>query len=964
MQELDRERTFVEDQWIIDFKDTREFLIENWRSSVEQYRLSSHDLKQAEHCVTDKALRTYLEKQIIESRRARQFSKAAAFSNVLPFGKSIWQLESCIQELLVSEEGDESNGGLVDVKQIDTSPLWAFAYLNLQLTADSPRKLKVTTGWMNGLRRSIELLNSAIASFRQLENGDNTIRTELVDTFEPLLSIFHKDEFVQKWTRYLDGPIKAKIASISETTKHIRDINETSKLDRESVSQKYVTNFGLRDRILPPDGTEKAIFPVDNLPKFRSDVFIGRQEDITKIHEELGDREPGKIRKYHIYGRRGIGKTQIALEYARRHNRAYDAVFWIQCETKASLKQSFADIAVKLELVTPEQNTNFLENLQRTIAWLRATSKKWLLVYDNAERNNLLTGYWPLSGTGALLLTSRSYFNFFEDEGRSGQTVECFNHKEREELFMTLLGSKWQTEHLGDGKMMSQIEEAAIRTLLDKTGGLPITIYHSANLILDLDINPTQTVRHFMEGFEKAFDALPARAAAPRDHLIRALDTVWSISFANLSPNARVILNCLSLLAPDSILVDLFFPKDPLKLTAALDFCRAAGMARPGRGENTIQTVINPSSELQAALDELKTKGLIRVIGREISIHRTVQEAVSLKDDELRACFDAMTSLLYDVFPQQHQGRPLYLFEIGEYDECLNLVAIARSAVTDQSSLLFSHLLNTEGVTYYELNMLGPSRLAMEQCLEIRRSELGDDHPEVAISLGNLGNIELAEGNHEVAFECLGEAASIREAMGDEAAVMLGVNYMQIGHVKAQIDDDTAAYAMYQKSEGVLNKYPNDLYRAYLDLAYGNLELKKGEFSTAAQSFEKARVRARQDNNWHPLVAAANYKLGCAEFEMDNHKKSMKYLNNALDIAEVRSPSNIDGTIARIQWKMSEVLLDETAGEYNEQGIQLKEEMEFRQKEIAEHLGVDLRGMDEWPDREKSFDLLVPGYFR
>ena len=93
---------------------------------------------------------------------------------------------------------------------------------------------------------------------------------------------------------------------------------------------------------------------------------------------------------------------------------------------------------------------------------------------------------------------------------------------------MTLLGSKWQGEHLGDGKMMSQIEEAAIATLLDKTGGLPISIYHAANLIMDADINPTQTVRHFMELFEQNFDTLPPRPSSTRDILIKALDTIWA----------------------------------------------------------------------------------------------------------------------------------------------------------------------------------------------------------------------------------------------------------------------------------------------------------------------------------------------------------------------------------------------------------------------------------------------------
>ena len=106
-------------------------------------------------------------------------------------------------------------------------------------------------------------------------------------------------------------------------------------------------------------------------------------------------------------------------------------------------------------------------------------------------------------------------------------------------------------------------------------------------------------------------------------------------------------------------MIDLFFPSDQNMLTPALEFCRSAGLARKGKGDSTIQTIVDPSSEFQAAVDELKQKGLIRVIGRVISIHRTVQEAVSLKADELRACFDAMVSLLYDAFPQQLEGRPL-----------------------------------------------------------------------------------------------------------------------------------------------------------------------------------------------------------------------------------------------------------------------------------------------------------------
>ena len=62
---------------------------------------------------------------------------------MLPFGKSLWQLESVIQDLVVAESmtqgvvvaehDDDSNGELVEVKQIDTSSMWAFVYLNMKV---------------------------------------------------------------------------------------------------------------------------------------------------------------------------------------------------------------------------------------------------------------------------------------------------------------------------------------------------------------------------------------------------------------------------------------------------------------------------------------------------------------------------------------------------------------------------------------------------------------------------------------------------------------------------------------------------------------------------------------------------------------------------------------------------------------------------------------------------------------
>lgn len=316
-------------------------------------------------------------------------------------------------------------------------------------------------------------------------------------------------------------------------------------------------------------------------------------------------------------------------------------------------------MATKLELVSSDVNVNYAESLTRVLRWLRQTQKKWLLIYDNAERTNMLKGYWPIGGQGAMLLTSRSYYNFFDDEHRQGETVDLFREDERKELLLTLLGPKWQAEHLGDDEMLSQIEHAAIKTLLKETGGLPIAIHQATQLIKDEGINPGQTVRRFMDLFRQQFNNLPRRYTSERDSIIKALDTVWAISFDTLSPNAKTILQCLSFIAPDRVLMELFMPQDQSLIPECLSFCRST----PKKGdqpEDSLQMVSRQTDDLQNAVQELQQKGLIRVNGRAISIHRTIQEAVVFEDvSELQSRFHATTAMLYDAFPKQVEGKPL-----------------------------------------------------------------------------------------------------------------------------------------------------------------------------------------------------------------------------------------------------------------------------------------------------------------
>jgi len=90
-----------------------------------------------------------------------------------------------------------------------------------------------------------------------------------------------------------------------------------------------------------------------NIPYPRNKNFYGREDILTKIHECLApvnQSDEDKLSCVTLYGLGGVGKTQIALEYAHRHRDTYSARFWITTDTPENASRSFNEIARKLEI--------------------------------------------------------------------------------------------------------------------------------------------------------------------------------------------------------------------------------------------------------------------------------------------------------------------------------------------------------------------------------------------------------------------------------------------------------------------------------------------------------------------------------------------------------------------------------------------------------------------------------------
>jgi hypothetical protein len=86
----------------------------------------------------------------------------------------------------------------------------------------------------------------------------------------------------------------------------------------------------------------------------RARQFVDRPAEIVKLERVLLPRpEQGQCQRQKIHvlrGLGGIGKTQLAVEFARRHHSRFSSVFWLDGRSEDILKRSIASCAGRIPL--------------------------------------------------------------------------------------------------------------------------------------------------------------------------------------------------------------------------------------------------------------------------------------------------------------------------------------------------------------------------------------------------------------------------------------------------------------------------------------------------------------------------------------------------------------------------------------------------------------------------------------
>lgn len=157
--------------------------------------------------------------------------------------------------------------------------------------------------------------------------------------------------------------IDAVIHRIERLASHAKQSSHTEEIERLRIL------LSLQEANL----NENAKLPCVMLPRPKDAIFYDRDHIIDRMDAHLENKDQQAFRSLALHGLGGVGKSHIALKYARSKAGDHDAVLWIHAETPASLSQSFSDIAVRIQLPGAEPQKHS-ENRAIVLNWLQGTS--------------------------------------------------------------------------------------------------------------------------------------------------------------------------------------------------------------------------------------------------------------------------------------------------------------------------------------------------------------------------------------------------------------------------------------------------------------------------------------------------------------------------------------------------------------------------------------------------------------
>ncbi len=513
-----------------------------------------------------------------------------------------------------------------------------------------------------------------------------------------------------------------------------------------------------REDIAPP-ADRTTLPPVTRLPA-RSSMphrsmeggFVGRVAELWTVHDQLRDKKTSIVSGVGVvYGAGGLGKTQLAIEYAHRFNAHYPGgIFWIDADQGI---QRLIDILVRClslkvdgKLPVPDQ----LASIWATIAQRLAM----LVVLDNFPEQVAIREWLPTSGDVYVLVTTRRT----DMKRYSGVRLPVLTVEEGQRL-------------------LGEFSENA-RALVEEVGGLPLALELLRAQLTELSsadvLNSVRTggAIAMLERFADEY-----REDLPDGHA-RSIAATIQASWDQATEDGREVLRVLSHLASAPVPLRLLRavlgwaeanPVDDRLRRAVSDLVRLSLVERDSQGQPMAHRLI---LGFAGALPDTEryAKETLDAVDREMRRTTDDQDTASYRD--LEAVLPHADWLLARVTPvdsvslwlantlRWHHNK-MGRFQVAkQYGE--RALAIAQELYPHSHPEVAIQRSNL-ALTVRDLGALSAARDLLRQTLAAAEHSYPAGHPNIAISQSNLATVLQELGELQEARDLLRKALAADE---------------------------------------------------------------------------------------------------------------------------------------------------------------------------------------------------------
>ncbi len=588
--------------------------------------------------------------------------------------------------------------------------------------------------------------------------------------------------------------------------------------------------------------------PVWNVPMPRNIHFTGRDAILSKLTEAFHSKERAVLPQV-IKGMAGIGKTQIAVEYAFRQASIYQAVWWLRAKEKETLLSDYRAFATTMNLLE-NQGQDEKTVIDSVREWL-TNNQNWLLILDDVKRPEDLKRYLPEKCGGHVIITTR--------------------HMVWEKSFCELPLLFWSRSESIDFllRRADTNDPRGAAEVAEQLGDLPVAMELAGAYLMETEIDfgdYLQSHRKCQSAIKKASSKYPRTAGTAFFLSLQAIQ--------NREPVALGILYLTAYLSSDGI-------SRPL-------FSKAGQFVAPPFAES-----FNDPEALDHNIAVLERYGLVASISEDLLVNHLIQEMVRehLKTDERQRWADAAVRTIHHVFsPGETDGdQPGLKWDILF---CHARTVVAHVRENGVALEVIANLLDSMRRQLQERGAFAEAETYFKQELDHYERKFGDDHPHAGAVANNLATLLYDGKRFDEAESYFRRALHIYQSrLGDDHLYTGAVTNNLALFLRDRGNDEEAALLFRQVWKIYADRLGEDNFHtaaALNNLAVSLLEI--GDLAEAEPLFRKAiKTWENKLGGDHPHIATGLLNLSVLLECFGRYAEAEPYCRRAIGIRKTHS---------------------------------------------------------------------------